>query len=145
MSQTQTRGRARYLPTLPATHVPKIVCQLMFTPNRTSWDGIGECGAAYDRKAFDLARALIETSLFFTAENEDPPAADRYAYPARPAERKKPSTVRIFRLFKIGDRFPSSAREDRNLPMRNPYTSVALAKAIARRLPHFTERKSKAA
>ncbi len=49
---------------------PHVVCQLMFSPNWTSWGRNAKIGAGLYRKAFALARPLIGRTLFFTAENE---------------------------------------------------------------------------
>ncbi|QAY94861.1 hypothetical protein CWB41_03145 [Methylovirgula ligni] len=70
ISQNQILGLVRHLLSLPWAALPNVVCQLMFTPNWTPWDQIGERGTAYYRQAFDLAGELIGKSLFFTTENE---------------------------------------------------------------------------
>lgn len=70
ISQNQILGLVRHLLSLPLAALPNVVCQLMFPPNWTPWDQIGERGTNYYRKAFDLASELIGKSLFFTTENE---------------------------------------------------------------------------
>ncbi len=70
ISQNQILGLVQHLLSLPLAALPKVICQLMFTPNWTPWDRIGERGAAYYRQAFDLARELIGKSLLFTTEND---------------------------------------------------------------------------
>lgn len=70
ISQNQIFGLVRHLLSLPQEALPKVVCQLMFTPSWTPWGLNGQFGEAYYRDAFRLADGLINRSLFFTTENE---------------------------------------------------------------------------
>lgn len=70
VSQNQLQGLVRHLLSLPRQDLPKIVCQLMFTPNWTPWGRNGTLGADFYRKAFQLAEGLTDQKLFFTTENE---------------------------------------------------------------------------
>jgi len=71
ISQNQVYGLIRYLLSLPSYALPKVVCHLMFTPSWTPWGRNGRLGEDYYREAFLLAGGLIDTSLFFTTENDE--------------------------------------------------------------------------
>ena len=70
ISQNQICGLIRHLQSLPPNSLPKVVCHLMFTPSWTPWGHNGRLGETYYREAFQLADGLIDTSLFFTTEND---------------------------------------------------------------------------
>ncbi len=70
VSQNELHGLIRHLLSLPRQDLPKVVCQLMFTPNWTPWNRNGVLGADFYRKAFQLGEALTGQKLFFTTENE---------------------------------------------------------------------------
>lgn len=76
LSQNQIFGLLRTLLAVPEARRPRVICQLMFPPDWTSWGSISRLGAELYRKAFRRAAPLIGKSLFFTAENE--PIAGHY-------------------------------------------------------------------
>jgi glycosyltransferase involved in cell wall biosynthesis len=70
ISQNQIMGLIRYLLRKPQELLPRVVCQLMFSPNWTPWGQISLYGEQFYRDAFELAAPLIDRALFFTTENE---------------------------------------------------------------------------
>ncbi len=70
ISQNQIMGLIRYLLRQPQELLPRVVCQLMFSPNWTPWGQISLYGEQFYRDAFELAAPLIDRALFFTTENE---------------------------------------------------------------------------
>ncbi len=69
ISQNQIFGLLNHLKALPADKRPTVICQLMFPPSWTPWNGISLHGERLYREAFDLARPLINQSLFFMTDN----------------------------------------------------------------------------
>lgn len=70
ISYNEIAALIKSLLALPPHHRPRVVCQLMFPSDWTSWGRKGKLGPALYRKAFALAWPLIGRTLFFTAENE---------------------------------------------------------------------------
>jgi glycosyltransferase involved in cell wall biosynthesis len=70
VSQNQIMGLIRFLRRQPQERLPRVVCQLMFSPNWTPWGQVSLYGEQFYRDAFALAAPLIDLALFFTTENE---------------------------------------------------------------------------
>ncbi|MGH9677192.1 MAG: hypothetical protein ACRD36_08835, partial [Candidatus Acidiferrum sp.] len=69
LSQNEVLGLIRSLLSKPEGRRPRVVCQLMFPPNWTTWGRPAKLGKKLYRKAFALARPLIGKTLFFATEN----------------------------------------------------------------------------
>ena len=69
LSQNELLGLTRSLLAKPERLRPRVVCQLMFPPNWTTWGRPAKLGEKLYRKAFALARSLTGKALFFTTEN----------------------------------------------------------------------------
>ncbi len=69
LSQNELFGMTRSLLAKPPGRRPRVVCQLMFPPNWTTWGRPAKLGEKFYRKAFSRARPLIGKTLFFTTEN----------------------------------------------------------------------------
>ncbi len=69
LSQNELLGLIRSLLSKPEGRRPRVVCQLMFPPNWTTWARPAKLGERLYRKAFALARPLTGKTLFFTTEN----------------------------------------------------------------------------
>lgn len=67
--QNQLSGVIDFMRARPLKSLPYIVCQLMFLPNWTPWEGSAQFGDAYYREAFQKASPFIGRKLFFTTEN----------------------------------------------------------------------------
>jgi glycosyltransferase involved in cell wall biosynthesis len=76
LSQNELLGLIRGLLARPQERRPRVVAQLMFAPNWTTWGGKARLGTKFYRKAFARARPLIGKTLFFTTENQS--IADLY-------------------------------------------------------------------
>ncbi|MGB7127344.1 MAG: glycosyltransferase [Methylovirgula sp.] len=96
ISQNQVYGLIRYLRSLSPRALPKVVCHLMFTPSWTPWGCNGRLGESYYRSAFMLAGGLIDSSLFFTTENDA--LADVYRRQFKINTTILPIALPIFRL-----------------------------------------------
>jgi glycosyltransferase involved in cell wall biosynthesis len=70
ITQNQIMGLIRFLCALPRGRLPRVVCQLMFSPSFVPWCEISALGNEFYKEAFGLAAPLMERSLFFTVENE---------------------------------------------------------------------------
>ena len=77
LMQHQVLGLSRFLTMPPRPVEAKVVCQLMFEPSWLPWMRKSELGARTYAEAFETARPLIGTSLFFTFENDH--VAETYA------------------------------------------------------------------
>jgi glycosyltransferase involved in cell wall biosynthesis len=69
LSQNQIAGLVASLVAAPQTARPRVVCQLMFPPEWTSWGRIATRGETLYRDAFRKAGRLVGECLYFTAEN----------------------------------------------------------------------------
>lgn len=67
--QNQLSGVIDFMRSRPLKSLPHVVCQLMFLPNWTPWEGSAQLGDTYYRQAFQRASRLIGRKLFFTTEN----------------------------------------------------------------------------
>jgi glycosyltransferase involved in cell wall biosynthesis len=67
--QNQLSGLVDFMRARPRDALPCVICQLMFTPSWTPWEGPAQFGEAYYRGAFRKAESFIGHQLFFTAEN----------------------------------------------------------------------------
>lgn len=70
LSQNELFGLVRAIALRSGTSCPRVVCQLMFAPNWTTWGDAAKLGPKFYRKAFALARPILGKSLFFTTENQ---------------------------------------------------------------------------
>lgn len=68
--QNQISGLVDFMRGRSRDSLPKVVCQLMFPPNWTPWEGSAKYADRYYRKALRRATPLIGDKLFFTTENE---------------------------------------------------------------------------
>ena len=68
--QNQISGLVEFMRGRPRGTLPKVVCQLMFPPNWTPWDGVAKHADEYYSEALRRAAPLIGDKLFFTTENE---------------------------------------------------------------------------
>jgi glycosyltransferase involved in cell wall biosynthesis len=69
ISQNQIFALLDHLKSIPEEARPTVVCQLMFPPSWTPWNGISIHGDRLYREAFELARPLMNKSLFFMTDN----------------------------------------------------------------------------
>jgi glycosyltransferase involved in cell wall biosynthesis len=69
ISQNQIFGLLEFMKSLSVDQRPSVVCQLMFPPSWTPWNGISIHGEKLYREAFDQAAPLINKSLFFMTDN----------------------------------------------------------------------------
>lgn len=69
VNQNQISGLIDFMRARALDSLPKVVCQLMFSPNWTPWGRAAQHSDAYYRKAFQKATPLIGHKLFFTTEN----------------------------------------------------------------------------
>jgi len=69
ISQNQIFGLLKHLSGLPMENRPTVICQLMFPPSWTPWNGISIHGDRLYREAFETAAPLINQSLFFMTDN----------------------------------------------------------------------------
>jgi glycosyltransferase involved in cell wall biosynthesis len=69
ISQNQIFGLLSHLKSLPPEKRPSVICQLMFPPSWTPWNGISVHGERLYREAFDEAMPLTNRSLFFMTDN----------------------------------------------------------------------------
>jgi glycosyltransferase involved in cell wall biosynthesis len=67
--QNQLSGLVDFMRSQAPESLPYVVCQLMFLPNWTPWEGPSQFGDVYYRRAFLKAEPLVGHRLFFTAEN----------------------------------------------------------------------------
>ena len=68
--QNQIAGLVDFMRARSRESLPRIVCQLMFSPSWTPWERSAYYSDAYYRKAFRNALPFIGDKLFFTTENE---------------------------------------------------------------------------
>jgi len=69
ISQHQIFGLLDFLKSLPDGNRPSVICQLMFPPSWTPWNGISIHGERLYREAFDIAGPFVNQSLFFMTDN----------------------------------------------------------------------------
>lgn len=69
ISQNQIFGLLSHLKALPPDRRPSVICQLMFPPSWTPWNGISIHGERLYRDAFDRAAPLTNQCLFFMTDN----------------------------------------------------------------------------
>jgi glycosyltransferase involved in cell wall biosynthesis len=68
--QNQIAGLVEFMRGRPRGSLPNVVCQLMFPPNWTPWEGVAKHADVYYREALQRGAPLIGDNLFFTTENE---------------------------------------------------------------------------
>jgi glycosyltransferase involved in cell wall biosynthesis len=75
ITQNQIMVLTRFLCAWPRDRLPRVACQLMFSPSFVPWREVSALGNRFYKEAFKLAAPLIDRSLFFTVENEAMQAA----------------------------------------------------------------------